>query len=197
LSFVEWLVSFVLTNIKQLVLPGLYAIPSMMDNSSNQVLLGMICLGLVGIIVLSALLASRRKTKKTIQAGAPESDVPADHPAASDQLPVETQPAPPDIESPPAPGIQPPKEKVSDEQISVILKSGIALVRDGDYATGEQMFRKVIEYRPEEPKAWLWLGYLLGRKKEYRAAERCFKLAQKFGHPKAEEALIWLDAQKS
>ena len=83
-----------------------------------------------------------------------------------------------------------------NQQIEDWMEEGKLLVRSGNFEAGHALFRKIVQQKPEEAGAWLWLGYLAAREKNWRGAERCFKLAKKYDHPKADQALIWLEKQK-
>ena len=77
------------------------------------------------------------------------------------------------------------------------MDSGIESVKNGDLDEGHRYLRQVVQAKPEEASAWLWLGYISAQKQEYHAAERCFRAAKKYNHPKAGQALEWLEKQQS
>jgi Flp pilus assembly protein TadD len=83
----------------------------------------------------------------------------------------------------------------SDAEAMAWLQEGAALVKGGDFETGEVKLRQVIEYRPENATAWMWMGWSAAQQGDNRTAEQCFKRAKTLEHPKAEKALRWLDRQ--
>ncbi|MEA3438933.1 MAG: hypothetical protein U9R58_01485, partial [Chloroflexota bacterium] len=202
--------------IKQIILPGLYSLPVIFESGQNTLMIVACALGVLLLILLAIIIyvVRRARLKKTSDKPIPQkpqsvpvpTSQPAPEPAAGTIQAVTAVPQPTPV--PTSVAIQQPVEAidqsvapsqapsgVSDEEINEWLQQGMILVRDGDNAGGEKMFRKVAQARTDEPKAWLWLGYILAQKQEWRAAERCFKLAQKYGHPNAEKALIWLQDQ--
>ncbi|MCK5428397.1 MAG: carboxypeptidase regulatory-like domain-containing protein, partial [Anaerolineales bacterium] len=46
----------------------------------------------------------------------------------------------------------------SEAEVMEWLQEGAALVKGGDIDTGEAKLRQVIEYAPENPSAWMWMG---------------------------------------
>lgn len=83
----------------------------------------------------------------------------------------------------------------SDAEAMAWLQEGAALVKGGDFEAGEVKLRQVIEYRPENATAWMWMGWSAAQQGDNRTAEQCFKRAKTLEHPKAEKALRWLDRQ--
>ncbi len=83
----------------------------------------------------------------------------------------------------------------SDAEVMTWLQEGAALVKGSDFEAGEVKLRQVIEYRPENATAWMWMGWSAARQGDNRTAEQCFKRAKILEHPKAEKALRWLDRQ--
>ncbi len=81
----------------------------------------------------------------------------------------------------------------SEAEVMEWLQEGAALVKGGDIDTGEAKLRQVIEYAPENPSAWMWMGWSAAQRGDRRTAEQCFKRAKTLKHPKAEKALKWLE----
>lgn len=73
-----------------------------------------------------------------------------------------------------------------------LLRRGAELIRAGDVEGGISCLRKILEDEPENPRAWMWLGWAAVRQNDRKTAERCFRQAERLGHPKANEALSWL-----
>jgi cytochrome c-type biogenesis protein CcmH/NrfG len=51
----------------------------------------------------------------------------------------------------------------------------------------------VTEDDPQNSVAWLWSGMAAAKMEDWQAAEASFKQAERLGHPKAGEALTWLE----
>lgn len=83
----------------------------------------------------------------------------------------------------------------SDAELMSWLQEGAALVKSGEFEIGETKLRQVIEYSPENPTAWMWIGWSAAQQGDHRTAEQCFKQARILEHPKAEKALKWLERQ--
>lgn len=77
-----------------------------------------------------------------------------------------------------------------------LLQQGIQQIRSKDIQGGIITLRHYLEGAPDDPTAWLWLGWACGLIKEYRSAERCFLRAERLGSPQAGEALEWLSKQR-
>lgn len=84
----------------------------------------------------------------------------------------------------------------TEHQISEWMETGMNYVKNGDYENGHRLLRQVVQAKPEEANAWLWLGYIATQKKDFRAAERCFRAAKNYNDPKADRALEWLSQQQ-
>jgi tetratricopeptide (TPR) repeat protein len=82
----------------------------------------------------------------------------------------------------------------ADAQAEVWLREGVALAKQGKNKEALRTLRKVVRVTPDNPTAWLWLGLTAARSGDARSAERCFKRADRLGHPKAQQALEWLGA---
>jgi hypothetical protein len=75
-----------------------------------------------------------------------------------------------------------------------LLEQGIAMVKAGKYADALATLRQMTYLDPENPEAWMWLGWAAAKQKDLAMAEHCFLQAQKLGYSQqAEQALAWLE----
>ncbi len=129
----------------------------------------LLCAPLLFLLVI--IFALRRRSRRKRKA------------AESIPLPEETEP---EVRALPMP---------ADTQAEVWMREGVAYVKQGKNKEALRTLRKVVRVTPENPTAWLWLGLAAARTGDHRAAERCFKHAEKLGHPKAKQALEWLGSE--
>jgi len=201
-------IEFIFTLVKD-IFKGIFVfaagtILSAFESNNNQLLIGLVLLVL--IILGSYFFIYRPYRRRAITAQAepveplvtapviasdPSGETGAMQPQSATIQP-DTEPEP-QIAAP-APATVP--VVISDEQIKEQMVLGASLVRDGNYDKGYQVFRQVVQNKPDEAGAWLWLGYLSARKGDWRAAERCFRLAKNYKHPNADRALDWLGDQR-
>lgn len=131
------------------------------------------------------------------EAPPPEEALPAEKLAPPAEAPSwESQAAPaPGAEPVPSAAVPPPPPPPVRE-IDPLLQQGIAQVKAGDAAGGFVTLRQVLARSPEEPDAWLWLGWAAASQKQYDVAEKCFLRAQWLGRSEqAAKALAWLQRQ--
>jgi cytochrome c-type biogenesis protein CcmH/NrfG len=76
------------------------------------------------------------------------------------------------------------------------LRDGIALVKSSQLIAGVSKLRQVVKAQPENAAAWLWLGWAAVQQQDFRTAESCFKRAEALGHPKAQQAIDWMNRKK-
>lgn len=81
-------------------------------------------------------------------------------------------------------------------EVDALLREGVAEVKAGKSASGLEKLHRVTEMAPDSAVAWLWSGVAAARLKDRKQADQCFQRAKKLGHPKADEALLWLHGQK-
>ena len=81
-------------------------------------------------------------------------------------------------------------------EIDDLLRAGVADVKAGNNASGLEKLTRVTQMDPDIAVAWLWSGMAAARLKDRKMAEQCFQRAKKLGHPKADEALRWLNGEK-
>ena len=101
--------------------------------------------------------------------------------------------APPQLSS----GLDPQPDPLPSQDVQELLREGIAAIRSQDVASGMDKLKGVIRIAPDNAEAWLWLGWAAFQDHQVRTAQRCFLQAKKLGHPQADKALQWLEAQKS
>jgi hypothetical protein len=80
-------------------------------------------------------------------------------------------------------------------EVDALLREGVAEVKAGKSASGLEKLHRVTEMAPDSAVAWLWSGVAAARLKDRKQADQCFQRAKKLGHPKADEALLWLHKQ--
>lgn len=85
-----------------------------------------------------------------------------------------------------------PQEETGEERLQSWLGEGVQLVRQGQLARGAEALRKVVEADADNATAWMWLGWAAAKSGDRQLAVRCFRRAKQLGHPRAEQALIWL-----
>lgn len=161
------------------------------------VICGILLVGLV-IALLIFFASRRRKTAGKKEDTQPVKVTPVAQPAsepaeseivdaqAAELMEEDTEPFPLLLEAPVEPGVD----------IQQLLKDGIALVKSDQLKAGIPKLRQVVKAQPENANAWLWLGWAAVQQKDYRTAESCFKRAQTLGHPKAEQALMWMSRKR-
>jgi len=174
------------------------AILPLFDSGTNRLVFGLVALALV-ILALSIVIF-RRYRRGAIQGVTEPASPESPPPAAETDLPLKTSTVEAaDLRTEEPPGVEEPQgmdaPSLSAEQIEQQMRHGMTLVRDGNYEEGHRTFRQIVQQNPDQAGAWLWLGYLAARKEDWRAAERCFRLAKKYHHPKADRALEWLQEQ--
>ena len=84
----------------------------------------------------------------------------------------------------------------SPDKLEKDFQNGVNLVHAGKASEGISELTKVIRVEPGNSAAWFWLGIASARLKDNRSAERCFLQAKRYGHPEADQALLWLRQQK-
>ncbi|HMU91772.1 MAG TPA: tetratricopeptide repeat protein [Anaerolineales bacterium] len=72
------------------------------------------------------------------------------------------------------------------------VKQAIELAKAKQYHEAFEILEGVIKTEPNNVAAWFNLGRVFASMGNLKDAERCFLQARKLGHPKANEALIWL-----
>jgi Tol biopolymer transport system component len=149
--------------------------------------LGMILGGLLIVLLLAALFARILRRKRQGEA-----------PAVDDGSPAEPIPTAPPLHPEEPVAAQPAAASKSGARTEAdrLLREGVAQVKAGQNAAGLEKLRKVIQIYPENAVAWLWSGMAATRLKDWRTAEQCFVRAKELDHPKADEALKWLDEQR-
>lgn len=95
-----------------------------------------------------------------------------------------------EINPPPIPKTPPGPE------VFIQLKRGVDQVKARQNAAGRETLKQVLQQAPDNAIAWLWSGMAATRMKDWRAAEQCFLQAKRLGHPKADDALKWLEEQR-
>lgn len=73
-----------------------------------------------------------------------------------------------------------------------MLRQGIELARAGDYTAAKQALVRLVKLDPQDPDAWIWLGWTAARLGERELAENCLNKARALGHPQAQQGLDWL-----
>ncbi len=100
---------------------------------------------------------------------------------------VAAEPAPPPAEPAPPPTPAP---------VQQMLEQGIAMVKSGQYVEALATLRQMTYLDPENPEAWMWLGWAAAKQRDLALAEHSFLQAQKLGYAgQAEKALEWLRKQ--
>jgi len=208
---IDYLV-LIYTILKQLIsgIISSYIVPytlttlSLVDTRDGQMVLGGMLIAL--ILLVSGILVIRSYRRRSLAAEGKPSEPTT--PTTIKIEPTPEQPSTPATVSTPAPSVGEPKPETPpqapvpppvpamDDQIKIWLQEGTSQVRAGNYDEGYNILRKVVQEKPDEAGAWLWLGYLAARKEDWRSAERCFRIAKSYHHPKADKALHWLDEQK-
>jgi len=164
------------------------------------IMLPWICGGGLVLIVFSLFagvvgLVRRRRRRRAAILPVPES------PAIEDTAPIRLKPAEALPEATYKPSIAGrvltpvPKsipEGEASGELQTWLGEGVHLVRQGELARGAAMLRKVVETSPQNATAWMWLGWAAAKSGDRKLAGRCFRQARQLGHPRAEQALIWL-----
>jgi tetratricopeptide (TPR) repeat protein len=145
----------------------------------------MILGGLLIVLLLAVLFARILLRKRQEEAPAPGESIPAE--------PAPTAPSPPEepVSAQPAAS-----KSGARSEADRLLREGVAQVKAGQNAEGLDKLRKVIQIYPKNAVAWLWSGMAATRLKDWRTAEQCFVRAKELNHPKADEALKWLDEQR-
>jgi hypothetical protein len=128
---------------------------------------------LVFIILLIRFLAFRRSRKDK------EPEAPLQPAQVADSTPAE-----------------PTSKSVLQPEMDALLRQGVAEVKAGDAAPGLEKLQQVTQAEPGSAVAWLWSGMAAAKLKDWAQAEACFTRARDLGHPKGDEALKWLQAQK-
>ncbi len=96
----------------------------------------------------------------------------------------------------PALGVEPTPKGEPGPEVFIQLKRGVDQVKANQNAAGRETLKQVLQQAPDNAIAWLWSGMAATRMKDWRAAEQCFRQAKRLGHPKADDALKWLDEQR-
>ncbi len=78
-----------------------------------------------------------------------------------------------------------------------LLEIGISFSERGQIEEAIQALRAYLENQPEDPDAWLWLGFASGQRRDWRTAESCFRRAGKLGSQSYDEAMTWLQEQRN
>ncbi len=79
--------------------------------------------------------------------------------------------------------------------MDALLREGVADVKAGQNVSGLEKLSRVTQMAPDTAVAWLWSGVAAARLKDRKQAEKNFQQAKKLGHPRADEALQWLNGQ--
>jgi TolA-binding protein len=126
-----------------------------------------------------------------------QSVTPSPQPASTQPMPVEGQEETPPTQPVPAQPAELPSEVVEPgEDVQGLLQQGISQVKGPEIVQGMEKLRRVVQLDPDNANAWLWLGWAAAQQKDLRAADSCFRRAQKLGHPKAEDGLKWLSKKR-
>ena len=75
------------------------------------------------------------------------------------------------------------------------LPQALAAVQRGDLVAASAMLRELTEREPSNAEAWLTLGLVATRQRDYGDARLSFQVAQTLGHPEAAQFLAWLRRQ--
>jgi Tol biopolymer transport system component len=201
--YIELIFSLAKDLIKGIAIFSAGTILSLVESNTNRLLTGLVLLALfiLGIYFFVYRPYRHRALSSLAEPAAPFTPAPeiatdTSGETATVPQPATLQPMPePEVQvTEPAPATVP--AVITEEQIKEQMVLGTTLVRDGKYKAGYKVFRQVVQQKPDEAGAWLWLGYLAAREEDWRAAERCFRLAKNYNHPNADQALEWLADQR-
>ena len=90
--------------------------------------------------------------------------------------------------------LAPPQEAPS--QSTHQIKHALSLAKSNQFQEAFDILREVVRAEPNNRSAWLYLGSVLVRMGDYENAEHCYMRAKKLGHPKADQALTWLNKKR-
>jgi hypothetical protein len=77
------------------------------------------------------------------------------------------------------------------------LQQAIRLTKEKQYAEAFNLLRKIVLAEPNNAQAWYYLGGVLANTSRFQEAETCFIKAKQLGHPRASDALIWIQTRKN
>ncbi len=77
------------------------------------------------------------------------------------------------------------------------LQQAIRLSKEKQYPEAFNLLRKIVQAEPENAQAWYYLGGVLANTGRFQEAETCFLKARQLGHPRAADALKWLQTRKN
>ena len=118
-------------------------------------------------------------------------------------------PSPPVATRPPAsPSVpQPPSDDllqgllantpVPPASASADLPQALAAIKRGDLDAGSALLREVTAREPGNAEAWLNLGIIAVRRRDWGNARRYGLAARQLGHPQADTFLAWLHQQEA
>lgn len=81
----------------------------------------------------------------------------------------------------------------NEEQVGVAVE----LAKAKKYQEAFDILQKIVRAEPGNASAWFNLGRVFASVGNFDGAGRCFREAEKLGHPKAVDALDWLRKQKT
>lgn len=76
------------------------------------------------------------------------------------------------------------------------LQRAIRLSKEKQYAEAFDLLRKIIQAEPNNAQAWYYLGGVLANTSRFQEAKTCFAKAKQLGHPRADDALNWIQTHK-
>ena len=77
------------------------------------------------------------------------------------------------------------------------LPQALAAIKRGDLDAGSTLLREVTAREPGNADAWLNLGIIAVRRRDWDNARRCGLVARQLGHPQADTFLVWLHQQEA